>query len=146
MKSFSAVGLIVVVSTMAVFPKSAAADPLIGPPIPPTTSDHFRSWESERPRKASPAAVYLGLAAADMATTEWGLALGGAEQNPLLGHRAVRLTIAGGIGAGLYAWDVREQRLGRDPKRRRTARVVYAVAKIGFIGWNAHQLARARGR
>jgi hypothetical protein len=90
---------------------------------------------------AKPAAIYLGLSAADLASTEWALANGATEGNPFMASHRVPKQLA--MAAALTAVDVHLQRKGQ-PGKARALRIVYAVIRVAAVAVNVHNARRER--
>lgn len=86
--------------------------------------------------------IYLSGQALDYGLTEYGLAHGFHESNPLMRRRSVRTVYSLGLAAGFTWYDLRE----KDRGRRRVVRVVYFSVQAFAAGWNLRQLAKQRER
>jgi hypothetical protein len=93
---------------------------------------------SPTPRLAPAIAVYFSGPALDLATTEYGLARGMREGHPLMQHRAARFGWRLATASALAAYDRRELRRGRNPKR---LRIAWLATNAVIVGWNVHKLA-----
>ena len=93
-----------------------------------------RGYDSRDAHKA--AWLTCSLTAADLATTEMILARGGREYTPLLGNRAVRISV-GAVGC----WALHDL-AKRDPEKARKWAKVGLVVRGLAAAWNVRQLAR----
>lgn len=92
--------------------------------------------------RAGALAVYYSGPVLDLAMTEYGLARGMGEGNPLMQHRAVRFGWRLGVASALAAYDRRELRRGRNPRR---LRIAWIATNAVIVGWNVHKLATREG-
>lgn len=85
-----------------------------------------------------PVALYVGLSAADLASTEWALHSNprAYEANPLMRTHRVPKQLA--VAALFTAADLHFQKQGRKGSVR-TIRVIYAVLRVGAAAINVHQ-------
>lgn len=102
----------------------------------------LRELEYKAPRR--PGLVLYGtVAAADLASTEWGLSRGWSEGNGLGQRRAVRFAAKAAVVAGLVALD-RSLDKPRDKGKRRFLRAAVVAIWGGAATYNAIRVARDR--
>jgi hypothetical protein len=89
---------------------------------------------------AKPAAIYLSLSAADLASTEWAIRHGATERNPFMDSNRIAKQAA--MAGAFTAADVFLQSKGKRQEAR-ALRIVYAVVRVAAVAINVHN---ARGK
>ena len=90
---------------------------------------------------AKPAAIYLGLSAADLVSTECAIRNGATEGNPFM--QSNRIAKQAAIASAFVGADVLLQRKGKTGHAR-ALRVTYAVLRLAAVAVNVRNARRAR--